>query len=282
MLDEIELALHPSSLKRLVRFLKEISNTYNYAVYFSTHSLELISSTKPDNIFFLQRHVDNSLELINPCYPAYATRILVDIHSGFDYIILVEDDLSKEVVERIIRDYSLRRSKMIYVLPCGGFTNVIRLAQEVIDSNLATNLSNISIILDADIKEKAINYLTNQGISNNVPMNFLPIESLEKFLKANLFDKVDHNLLNLLDSFIFQKVGLKQIADEYRNNGDNIDDNDCKKFFGYIDKELRARNKTRNDLVEMIVKYLADNNSGKIERLVNFLETQFNRKNANA
>ena len=55
-LDEIELALHPSSLKRLVHFLQEISIQYNYAIYFSTHSIELISGIIPDNIFFIERH----------------------------------------------------------------------------------------------------------------------------------------------------------------------------------------------------------------------------------
>lgn len=62
-LDEIELALHPSSLKRLVTFLQMMSDQYNYAIYFSTHSIELISGIKPENIFFLERHADNSIEI---------------------------------------------------------------------------------------------------------------------------------------------------------------------------------------------------------------------------
>src|SRR5690606_18929657 len=114
LLDEIELALHPSSLKRLVIFLKEISNRFNYAVYFSTHSLELISSIKPDNIYFLDRHSDHSLELINPCYPAYATRMLYD-HTGYDYIILVEDDLAREIIKRLLKKNSLWGNKLIYI-----------------------------------------------------------------------------------------------------------------------------------------------------------------------
>ncbi|MGN6954688.1 AAA family ATPase, partial [Neisseria sp. P0015.S004] len=85
LLDEIELALHPSSLKRLISFLKEMAETYNYAIYFSTHSIELISNIQPENIFFLERHTDNTIEILNPCYPAYATRILYD-HEGYDYI----------------------------------------------------------------------------------------------------------------------------------------------------------------------------------------------------
>ena len=125
-LDEIELALHPSSLKRLLDFLAEMSRQYNYAVYFSTHSIELISGISPSNIFFLERHADSSIEVINPCYPAYATRILYD-HNGYDKVILVEDDLSKEIISRILRKEGLLSSRLVHVLPCGGFSNVLSL-----------------------------------------------------------------------------------------------------------------------------------------------------------
>ncbi|MCR9668868.1 hypothetical protein, partial [Vibrio parahaemolyticus] len=155
---------------------------YNYAIYFSTHSIELISAISPENIFFLERHSDNSLEIINPCYPAYATRILYD-HSGYDSIILVEDDLAKEIITRLLRDNNLLNSRLVHVLPCGGYTNVIELAREVVSSNLVGKTSTISIILDGDVKEDASKYMYKHGIKNNIPLSYLPIESLEKYLK---------------------------------------------------------------------------------------------------
>lgn len=65
-LDEIELALHPSSLKRLLQFLEDMAVKYNYAIYFSTHSIELVGNIKPSNIFYIERHADNTIEVINP------------------------------------------------------------------------------------------------------------------------------------------------------------------------------------------------------------------------
>ena len=134
-LDEIELALHPSSLKKLMNFLKDISDAYNYAIYFSTHSIELISGINPSNIFFIERHADNTIEIINPCYPAYATRILYD-HKGYDNVILVEDDLAKAIIDRILKRERLLNNKLVHVLPCGGCNNVIDLANDVITNNL--------------------------------------------------------------------------------------------------------------------------------------------------
>ncbi|WP_124643367.1 ATP-dependent nuclease [Amniculibacterium aquaticum] len=273
LLDEIELALHPSSLKRLVTFLKEISNRYNYAVYFSTHSLELISSIKPDNIYFLDRHSDHSLELINPCYPAYATRMLYD-HTGYDYIILVEDDLAREIIKRLLKQNSLWGNKLIYILPCGGFSNVIDLGQEVVASNLVGKTSNINIILDADVKTQSENYIANNGISNNIPLNYLPIESLEKYLKSKLFDNVDHKLFRQLNDFVFHQVSLNQIVDDYRNSAEHTKDLNGKKLYERIDNELRARNKSRTEIIEMVVDYLTANDQPRIEKITLFLKKQ--------
>ena len=241
-LDEIELALHPSSLKRLIRFLKEMADQYNYAIYFSTHSIELISGIAPENIFFLERHNDDSLEILNPCYPSYATRILYD-HSGYDNIIMVEDDLAKEIIRRLLRENRLLSNRLVHVLPCGGFTNVIDLAQEVINSNLIGKTSSISIILDGDVESESKAYMAKNDIRHNIPISYLPIQSLEKFLKEKLFDNVDHKLFRTLNDFVFHQISLAEIIDDYRNTSNPIKDKAGKKLYARIDRELRRRNK---------------------------------------
>lgn len=273
-LDEIELALHPSSLKRLIRFLEHMSNKYNYAIYFSTHSIELISGIKPENIFFLERHSDETLEVLNPCYPSYATRILYD-HSGYDYVIMVEDDLAKEIVRRLLRKNNLLSNRLVHVLPCGGYSNVIDLAQEVVNSNLVGKTSTISIILDGDVRVEANSYIAKNGISNNIPLNFLPIQSLEKYLRKSLFEEVDHKLFRKLNDFIFHQVSLTEIIDNYRNEVDTTKDKNGKKLYKIIDSELRNRNKSRNEIVELVVEYLMEKNTIELKAVVKFLKELF-------
>ncbi|WP_216595955.1 AAA family ATPase [Flammeovirga sp. OC4] len=270
MLDEIELALHPSSLKRLVVFLRKMSDNFNYAIYFSTHSLEIISSINPDNIFFIDRHIDNSLEIINPCYPAYATKILYD-QSGYDYVILVEDDLASIMINRLLRNNSLLNNKLIHVLPCGGYSNVIDLAQDVVVSNLMGRNATIMIILDADVKTEAASYISKNGISNNIPINFLPVESLEKFLRDNLFKTVDHKLYRTLEDYIFHQVSLRTIIEEYKNSGESLKDNNGKKLYNRIDSELRNRNKSRNDIIEVVIRHVEDNQKKDLNKIITFL-----------
>ena len=272
-LDEIELALHPSSLRRLVHFLEDMANRYNYAIYFSTHSIELISGISPSNIFFIERHADNTIEIINPCYPAYATRILYD-HTGYDKVILVEDDLAKAIVDRLLRREKLLGNKLVHILPCGGYTKVIDLANEAITHNLLGKKASVSIVLDGDIKEKAEQYRIRNNIGNNIPLNFLPIESLEKYLRSKLFLNVDHKLFRQLNDYVFQNKSLTELIDIYKNTINTDTDKDGKKLFGIIDTELRERRVERSELVTMVVDYLFETQDESLKKLTVYLRKQ--------
>ena len=256
-----------------MNFLKDISDAYNYAIYFSTHSIELISGINPSNIFFIERHADNTIEIINPCYPAYATRILYD-HKGYDNVILVEDDLAKAIIDRILKRERLLNNKLVHVLPCGGCNNVIDLANDVITNNLLGKRAAICIILDGDVQIETQQYIAKKKIANNIPINFLPIESLEKFLKNKLYTNVDHVLFRKLNNYIFQGRSLTEIIDEYKNNPNNAKDRDGKKLFSIIDTELRQRRIDRSELIEIIVDYLFETNGQALKKLVDFLKKQ--------
>lgn len=270
-LDEIELALHPSSLKRLVAFLKDMSEQFNYAIYFSTHSIELIGTIHPRNIFFLERHADGSLEILNPCYPAYATRILYD-HSGYDHIFLVEDDLAKELISRLLRNHRLLSSRLVHILPCGGFTNVIDLAQEVVSSNLVGKMATVSIVLDGDVRSEAEEYIRKNSIQNNIPLSFLPVESLEKYLKTRLHDQVDHKLFRKLNDLIFHQVSLTELIAKYRTKVDTLKDKNGKRLYKDIENELHRRRKSRADLVEVVVDHLVESDTQETDRIVSYLK----------
>lgn len=283
-LDEIELALHPSSLKRLITFLSIESNKFSYAIYFSTHSIELISGIKPDNIFYVERYNDNTISVKNPCYPAYATKFLYD-QSGYDNIILVEDDLAREIILQILRTKRLMSSRMVHVLPCGGYSNVITLADDVVRNNLLGKTASVMIILDKDVEDKANKFIVDNGIANNIPLNFLPVDSLEKYLKDSLFVHVDHEFYTELNDYVFLQKSLAEMLREYRTNMETWlfnnpnkgeFDKDGKKLYKLLEEELKLRNKDRSWLISEVVRFLFEIKPSKIQPLVAFLERKFN------
>ena len=274
-LDEIELALHASSLRRLVVLLNEIANRYNMAIYFSTHSIELIRDIKPDRIFYIQKFIDDSIDILNPCYPAFATKNLYDSNLGYDDVILVEDDLARLIIYNLLREHSLLSNKLICVLPCGGWQNVIRLASDILQSNLLGTKSKIIVILDGDVQGEVEPFLQQSNITLSTPLNYLPIQSLEKYLKENLYNCVNQKLTQELDNYVFQKTALTQILQNYKNNGPyRKDDKSGKELFNYLQAELTSNGKSREELIDIVFRFIHSNDSSSVQKIVSFLEKQ--------
>lgn len=275
-LDEIELALHSSALRRLVFFLEKIADENDIVVLFSTHSIELIRSISPKRIFYLQNYIDGTLEIINPCYPVYATRNLESSNYGHDFIIMVEDDLAKEIIERILKKERLLTNKRILVIAVGGWTQVIRFAYDSIRSNLALSTTKILIILDRDIKDSVNNFMKKEKIGFSNEPNFLPIKSLEKYLLEKLVINIDKAIFRELNDYIFQGKSLDVIIKEYnrKEHGQTEKDKDGKRLYSEIEHELSQIRKNVKDLVEIIIECIFLSGSVEIEELVEFLKKE--------
>lgn len=190
LIDEIELALHPSAINRLITFLEELTTRQNVAILFSSHSIEVIRRIASPNIYYLVNN-NGAITTENPCYPAYVTKDLY-ITDGFDFLILVEDELAKYVIERIINENKLYNNRLIQVLPCGGWNQVLRMHIDIIKSKLAGPNVQILTILDGDVKEDVKGYSKSNAEYNDLPKNFLPIKSIEKYLLSNLVTDVNY------------------------------------------------------------------------------------------
>lgn len=253
-------------------YLEDVSEKYNLTIFFSTHSLELIRGINPKNIYYLQRYVNNELEVINPCYPAFATRNLYnDDGYGNDAVILVEDEVGKQVVERILFEKSLLNNIRVKVLPTGGWTNVIMLAHDVISSRLLLKDTKILMVLDKDIENKVPQFYSNHKKYQYLQPDFLPVSSLEKYLKEKLIDKVDHKFHTLLDNYVYQGKPLNAIIQKYTANADWQHDDDGKTLFNMLKDELRNLRKSDSDLVDVVVRYLLENDTEKVDALASYL-----------
>lgn len=272
-LDEIELALHASALRRLVYFLQKISEELDLSIFFSTHSLELIRGIKPQNIYYLDRQIDGSISVTNPCYPAYATRNLYsDDGYGNDAVIFVEDDVAKSVVERILLEKDLLKNIRIKVLPTGGWTNTLTMAHDVISSRLLLKGTKIIVVLDKDIEKDVPSFLGNHKQYKYLEPDYLPISSLEKYLKGKLVDSVDAELFRQLNNYVFQGKPLSTILNKYKSETNISDDSDGKTLYGYLIGELRNIRKDREDLVEIVVKFLMEHENETVDALAEYLQ----------
>lgn len=271
-LDEIELALHSSALRRLIVFLKEIAEEIELAIFFSTHSIELLREIKAQNIYYLSVNIDDSIMVTNPCYPAYATRNLYgDDGYGNDMVILVEDDLAKLIIEKILTAKSIAKNIRIKVLPTGGWTNTITMAYDVTTSNLLQKGTKLAVILDRDIESKVPEFISKHKRYSGIKIDYLPISSLEKYLRSNLFLKVNEELFSFLDTYLYQKRPLIEVLKQYKKENKK-EDSDGKILYGYLLNEVRSMRKDREEIVDMVVKYILDNDTHKVDELTAYLK----------
>lgn len=247
LIDEIELALHPRAVTRLLELLNElIDEQHNLVVVLTSHSPEIIRKIRPSNLFQIELSpVEEGTLVVNtPCYPSYAIRD-VYMHDGFDYVILVEDDLAKKIVKSIIDEKNFNISKLINILPVGGWTNVLELQHELhINSTFGIG-TKIFSILDGDIKELAK--------KNEYPKLFIPIGSVEKFLKKVLVTEVNLEIKKELNDKFFYVKSLDNILAEYIKE-DKGRDNDGKKLYGKICEDLEQRSIQDSTFVDALCK----------------------------
>ena len=272
LLDEIEFALHPAALVRLTALLRKVAIEHNMAIFVGTHSVELIREAGPRHTFFLERMADDSIEVVHPCHPYYATKIVYD-HAGYDHVVLVEDDLGKRMADRLIDRLRLRDSKLVHVMPCGDWQNVIRLLNDMATNNLLGRPAQVSAVLDRDVQGDVPRYAARFGPGILGEIEFLPVKSLEKFLKARLADQLDAAFHRRLNDYLLPKLVLADLVRDYRADCPNGDASG-KILFGRIEKALELHGRNRDDLVELVVDVLIERSEESVAATMAFLRAR--------
>lgn len=185
LIDELELATHPSAQANLFSFLEKISREKELTIIFSTHSVTLIKKSPRKKILFLEND-QGYIKTLEGCYPAYA---LGQIGSGEEItpatIIYVEDDSAKKCVESMLDIYKVEvqgktQLPTVLTIPLGGFNQILDFLDR--SPQIVPNTTKITVLLDEDVKSESLeNYkLTNdhpklhQFEQHKVKLNYLP------------------------------------------------------------------------------------------------------------
>ena len=273
ILDEADMALHPSSQERLMEFLDKACKEFNLCVYISTHSPVIISKMSKKDIFLLEED-GGVIHVIPDCYPGYAMR---DVSQGhfFDKLILVEDVLEKAFVEKVIRDDLYKVNALFHVVAIGGYKGVIDFHREALRLSLGGDSCEIMTILDGDIEIEAKAYLDKKPQMINVA--FLPIKSLEKFIFDTLIDNKDRNVFSRIENSFFRGKGLKVIIDSYKEqnlNGDQKELRKGKKLWDYLLVEAINQGSNESRFTDYLCDIAVDvvGNEQLKKRLIKFLD----------
>ena len=73
-----------------------------------------------------------------------------------------------------------------------------------------------------------------------------------------------------MDTYLFQKRPLQDVLSAYGRDIDK-DDNDGKTLYGYLLNEVRSMRKDREDIVDLVVRFILDNDADSIDKLAGYL-----------
>lgn len=269
--DEVELALHPSSILRLISFLEDMIKEKDLTVLFSTHSSELIRRITPNNIFYLENH-SGKCEITSPCYPQYAIRSLYD-HDGYDSTILVEDILSEIVIRKLIQDFRIKNNLLINVIPVGTWNNTLSFQKRATEQNAFGRDRFIFSIIDGDVKTEVNKVEQYQ----NLKKLFLPIKSVEKYLLAKMVESPDVAFIKQVGNKYFTLDSLDSILKLARKNYQITSDKAGKKLLDFLCEYLAKVRLTKEDFVKSLCEDIFayenfDRLKGNIEK---FIEDNF-------
>lgn len=231
LIDELELALHPVAVLRLVDYLKDLAHNHsNLVVYLSSHSPEVIKTMHPMNLFKVN-NVDGVITIEQNCYPSYLIR---DLYSNVspDYLLLVEDELAALVLNKVLSQSSLRTGRLIHCVPVGGWRNVLDLHKELYTKKVLGNSARIISVLDGDIANQL------DADQNRLPHLFLPIASVEKFLYGVIKENKNPYLKRILNDKYFIVDSLTTIVSDYNKMTLNGRKDTNKSFYKFLCDKL--------------------------------------------
>ena len=253
LIDEIELALHPIAVSRFIDLITElVKESENLMVILTSHSPEVIRKIEPKYIYKIENNL-GGIRVVNPGYPSYVIRDVYK-HDGFDYLLLVEDELAKVVVDKVLSDNELTYSRLVHVVPVGGWSNVLTLQRDLLQNNVLGLGREIISIIDGDVKSEVPSQF------NNLKKLFLPIKSIEKFLFEKIVENPDVELKKKINDKYFPVDSIDTLVSEHNSKYSADVDHPDKKFYFRLRKNLESRG--INELV--FVNKLAEDIMGTI------------------
>jgi AAA15 family ATPase/GTPase len=234
LIDEIELALHPIAISRFIDLMNELVTTSgNLMIILTSHSPEVIRKIQPKHIYKIENN-KGIVNIVNPGFPSYVIRDVYR-HDGFDYLLLVEDELAKVIVDKILEMRGLKNSKLVHVVPVGGWSNVLALQKDLLQNNVLGLGREIVSIIDGDVKNQIPkDYSSLKKI-------FLPIQSIEKFLYEIIIDKPDFTFKKIINDKYFPVDSLDMLVAEHNLKYLPTVDHPDKKLYFRLRKNIESR-----------------------------------------
>ena len=161
LIDEIDLLLHISALRALIKELYKIAKSNELQIIFTTHSLEMANLTNFVGIQYLYKINGDGITAKSFVYDSINTDLIYNLIGECQrpLKIFVEDNLAKCIINQTLRIFNMKSKADVIIY--GSASNAFTIAAaEIIKKS---NYNDVLVVLDGDVyssddeKEKQIN-----------------------------------------------------------------------------------------------------------------------------
>lgn len=159
LIDELELALHPTAQIRLFEYITDISSKKQLTIIFSSHSVSLVKHAKQNQLLLLKKIGSEITCMKNP-YPAEVIgELAFQNENPIEKIFCVEDTAAKHCLEELIKnilneEFKDKSSPSTVVVPFGPFNAVIDFISN--SSSIIRAPSVCHAVLDQDVCSETV------------------------------------------------------------------------------------------------------------------------------
>lgn len=143
LIDEIDVLLHTTALKRLIKKIYDVASKRKLQIIFTTHSLEIPKLQEYVDVRYIQQIDDRTMvyDYINVDMIYHMSNEKV-----FALEVFVEDKLAESIVRNIVRELGVMGN--VNIVKYGAISNAFVLAASYIFRKV--DCSNVTIVLDGD------------------------------------------------------------------------------------------------------------------------------------
>ena len=273
LIDELELALHPSAQIRLITILGKIAKEKRLTIIISTHSSSIIKSQK--NVILLEDCGNNIINVIYDCPPAKAIGAIGMREDTMpDIILLVEDQMAGCLLESMVRKVNCQKNEFNYLdirlLEIGGYENVMNFYKEAVNYIFYDNIY-VTAFMDLDVKTDVLSYplyakkeYYEYYMNNIKQLKFLPYTPEVLLIKVlSLYKPVI--IRDLKELFFNQQIDFYFVETFNFNEYDCVfpDFSDKKEYNEYMKKRGQFRNKCKREAKRIVEELASQTNQSE-------------------
>jgi predicted ATPase len=281
LIDELEIALHPSAQFRLFKVMERIALERNHTVIFSTHSATLVKVAKTSTIFFVKPGPTQHTIIQGPKKSFVLGKIAGSEERSCDRVYIVEDNAAKafvdEAMELIAEGKPVEQRAQFRTVRAGNYTAAIDLYKAIQLQN--DSICEAKLLMDADVEEALQQKREQQpdhehacfyfsGRSGEYLLPYTP----ECFVALVARQKPDNFFENISAITSYHQFSFGDLSAPETNGSDNR--GACKTFYGQIKRALGDKTGLDHDSVIfraaiLTVKQLSMPEWNSIRRVIN-------------